>query len=45
MQRQQVQKLCTKEIKEGKQEAERDHWFNEERPMVVSVKTWKVKWI
>jgi hypothetical protein len=35
--------LRAREIKEQKQEAERDKWFNQERPMTVSAKTWKEK--
>jgi hypothetical protein len=43
MQRRWVQKLRAKEIQEKEQEAERDHWFNQERPMKESAKMWKVK--
>jgi hypothetical protein len=38
-----VQKLRAQEIKEGQQEAERDRWFNQERLMAISVKSWKEK--
>jgi hypothetical protein len=43
MQRQQVQKLRTKEIREKAQENERDHWFNQERPTREPAKTRKEK--
>jgi hypothetical protein len=40
-----VQKLRAHEIKEQRRDGERDMWFNQERPMIVSAKTWKEKWI
>jgi hypothetical protein len=42
-QRRQVQKLRAKEIQEKAQEEERNRWFNQERPMKRSGKTWKEK--
>jgi hypothetical protein len=38
-----VQKLRAREIEEKKREAERDTWFNKERPMAVPKKSWKEK--
>jgi hypothetical protein len=35
--------LRAQEIKEKEREAEWDSWFNQERPMVASAKTWKEK--
>jgi hypothetical protein len=35
--------LRAREIEERRREAERDLWFNKERPMITSKKTWKEK--
>jgi hypothetical protein len=43
MQRRRVQKLRASKLKEMKQEAERDRWFDKARPVAMPVKTWKVK--
>jgi hypothetical protein len=42
-QRRCVQKLRTKGIREKAQEAERDRWFSQERPMREPAKMWKEK--
>jgi hypothetical protein len=40
-----VQKLRAQEMKEQVQEAVRNKWFNQDRPMPVLMKTWKENWI
>jgi hypothetical protein len=45
MQIRRVKKLRARELQEKAREAERDHWFNQERPMKESAKTWKEKQI
>jgi hypothetical protein len=43
MQHQCIQKLRAREIEERRRVVERDLWFNKDRPMIMSKKTWKEK--
>jgi hypothetical protein len=36
-----MQKLKVQEMREQRQEVERDRWFNQERPMTILAKKWK----
>jgi hypothetical protein len=43
MQRRRVQKLRARELEEKRREDERDRWFNQERLVVYTRRTWKLK--